>query len=97
VIEFFFVIPAKAGIQRVSAADWIALKSFTSCPGLRCARNDGKLEHVAQKILSPSEYINHKKYKNVMEYPIYYKKVYKKDINNLIVILLSARKYFNIV
>jgi hypothetical protein len=27
VIEFFSVIPAKAGIQRVSAADWIALKA----------------------------------------------------------------------
>ncbi len=35
--QVFSVIPAEAGIQRSTQNRWIALKSFTSCPGLRSA------------------------------------------------------------
>jgi hypothetical protein len=33
----FFVIPVKTGIHGLLRSSWIALKSFTSCPGLRYA------------------------------------------------------------
>ena len=45
------VIPANVGIHGVTVGAWIALESFTSHPGLLCARNDNNLECLALKNL----------------------------------------------